>query len=312
MLLSQNEAILQQKHNLHTCGEGADTLLFVHGLGCDQGMWRFVAPHFESRARVIRMDLMGFGASLQSDWNPERYEGLDGHARDIAAVAQAFGGGRCIVVGHSVSTMIGLLADAHAPGAIAAHAMIAPSPCYLNDGGYRGGFEREVLGQTLALMEADTQAWMQAMMPLLLTPDANDPLVREMSTAFCRARPEALARLARATFMGDLRERLAAFHKPVLVVQCDEDMVAPRAVGEFMADTLPDCDLRIIRNPGHCPHLTQPQACIDALDGFLDTLQAREALATRHTGQPAGSGMRGWLGRMASSLGLRAATRPPG
>lgn len=312
MLLNHDAAALQQRHNLHVSGEGADILLFVHGLGCDQGMWRFVAPHFESRARVIRMDLMGFGASLQSDWSEERYADLDGHARDIAAVAQAFGDGRCIVVGHSVSTMIGLLADAHAPGAIAAHAMISPSPCYLNDGGYRGGFEREVLGQTLALMEADTQAWMQAMMPLLLTPDANDPLVRELSTAFCRARPQALARLARATFLGDLRGRLAALRKPVLVVQCDEDMVAPRAVGEFMADTLPDCTLRIIPNTGHCPHLTQPQACIDALDGFLAALRQRGARAGNGPGRPAGSSGRGWLDRAASRLGLRATRPSPG
>lgn len=279
MLLNPTAALLQQKHNLRFSGAGADTLLFVHGLGCDQAMWRFVAPHFEGRARVVRMDLMGFGASRQSDWSEERYAGLDGHAQDVAAVAQAFGDGRCIVVGHSVSTMIGLLAHAHAPGAIAAHAMIAPSPCYLNDGDYHGGFERAVLDQTLALIETDTQAWTHAMMPLLLAPDANDPLAKEVTSSFCRARPEALARLARATFLGDLRGRLAALAQPVLVVQCDEDMVAPRAVGDFMAAALPDCTLAVIRNPGHCPHLTAPQACITALDGFLDGLRLRENAA---------------------------------
>ncbi len=307
MLLTPTAAALQKQHNLQFSGEGEVTLLFVHGLGCDQAMWRFVAPQFESRARVIRMDLMGFGASLQSAWNAERYAGLDGHARDVAAVAEEFGNGRCVVVGHSVSTMIGLLADAYAPGAITAHAMISPSPCYLNDGAYRGGFEREVLDQTLALIEADAQAWTQAMMPLLLAPDANDPLSNELTNAFCRARPEALARLARATFLGDLRSRLAALAKPVLVVQCDEDMIAPRSVGDFMAQALPDCTLRVIRNPGHCPHLTRPLACIDALEGFLESLAAGEHQAA---GAPtAGPGV---LGRLAGALRSGAFRLVPG
>ncbi len=299
MLLNQTAPRLKDRHNLRIAGDGPDTLLFVHGLGCDQGMWRFVAPHFEGRARVVLMDLMGFGASRQSEWSEDRYDGLEGHARDVAAVAEAFGNGRCVVVGHSVSAMIGLLADAHAPGAIAAHAMVAPSPCYLNDGVYRGGFERAVLDQTLALIDADTQAWTQAMMPLLLAPDASDPLSRELTSAFCSARPQALARLARATFLGDLRERLATLHKPVLVLQCDEDRVAPRAVGEYMAATLPEATLRVIRNPGHCPHLTHPQACIEALEDFLAALRPPAGRDARDV-----PGARpGFLSRIAARLG---------
>lgn len=303
MLLSPTETSLQQRHNLRFSGEGPDTLLFVHGLGCDQAMWRFVAPHFERRARVIRMDLMGFGASEQSAWDADRYAGLDGHARDIAEIARAFGNGRCVVVGHSVSTMIGLLADAHAPDAIAAHAMISPSPCYLNEGTYRGGFERAVLDQTLALIEADVEAWTQAMMPLLLAPDANDPLSKEVSTAFCRARPEALATLARATFLGDLRDRLATLHKPVMLLQCDQDMVAPRAVGEYMAAALPDCVMEVIGNQGHCPHLTHPKACIEALERFLDRLNS--------PGSPDEPAQAGVLTRWASGLKARAAKLAP-
>ncbi len=305
MLLNQTAPLLQHRHNLRVLGDGPDTLLFVHGLGCDQAMWRFVAPHFEGRARVVLMDLMGFGGSRQSDWNEAQYDGLEGHARDVAAVAEAFGKGRCVVVGHSVSAMIGLLADAHAPGAISAHAMVAPSPCYLNDGAYLGGFERYVLDQTLALIEADAQAWTQAMMPLLLAPDASDPLSRELTTAFCRARPQALATLARATFLGDLRDRLAGLHKPVLVLQCDEDMVAPRGVGDFMAATLPDCVLEVIRNPGHCPHLTSPQACIDAIGRFLDQLESREGSAASGKAEAEETGHPGLLGRLVSGFRSR-------
>lgn len=310
MLLNPAAALLQQRHNLQITGEGEDTLLFVHGLGCDQAMWRFVAPHFEGRARVIRMDLMGFGASQQSEWTEARYADLDGHARDVAAVAEAFGNGRCIVVGHSVSTMIGLLADAHAPGAFTAHAMVAPSPCYLNEGAYRGGFDRAVLDQTLALIEADAQAWTQAMMPLLLAPDANDPLSKELTNAFCRARPEALARLARATFLGDLRDRLAALAKPVLVLQCDKDMVAPAAVGEFMAGALPDCTLKVIANPGHCPHLTNPQACIEALEGFLDAIGQPGGRAARAAAAADPRDPPGFFQRIAARLGTRPAGLP--
>lgn len=305
MPVTDIRTVLEKKYNVTVTGDGPDTLLFVHGLGCDQGMWRFVAPRLEARARVVRMDLMGFGASQQDQWSPDRYVGLEGHAKDVAAVAQAFGNGRCIVVGHSVSAMIGLLADALAPHAITAHAMIAPSPCYLNVGDYAGGFERQVLDHTLALIEADTQAWTQAMMPLLLAPDANDPMARELSASFCRTRPEALVRLARATFLGDLRDRLPKLHKPVLVVQCDEDMVAPRAVGDFMARTLPDCTLEVIRNPGHCPHLTRPQACVDALERFLDALRLADQAATRRASRPGVSAPLAFLQRLAHGLSSR-------
>lgn len=275
MLSSPTESLLQQRHRLSISGAGADTLLFVHGLGWDQDAWRFVAPHFESRARVIGMDLVGFGASPPSAWDEVRYAGLDGHARDVAAVVRTFGRGRCIVVGHSVGAMIGLLADAHAPGAIAAHCMIGPSPCYRNEGDYPGGFAPEVLAQTLDLLDADVQAWTEAMRPLLLAPDLSDQLTRELTHTFGRARPQALIRLARAAFLGDLRDRLGHLAAPVQVVQSDEDRIAPLGVGRFMASALPDGTLAVIRNPGHCPHLTRPEACVEVLHRFLDGLEGR-------------------------------------
>lgn len=265
-----------ERHNVRISGDGDTALLFVHGLGCDQTMWRFVAPHFEHRARVVLMDLMGFGRSLQSAWTPQRYACLDGHARDVAAVAERIGARRCVLVGHSVSGMIGMLADLHAPWAISAHAMVSPSPCYRNEPGYAGGFEPEVLEQTLALIASDTQAWTQAMMPLLLSPTPDHPQAEELTGAFCRSHPQALVQLARATFLSDLRPWLSTLSKPVLVQQCDDDLIAPQAVGRYMADRLPDCTLQLIRNDGHCPHLTQPMACVQGLAAFLDGLASRQ------------------------------------
>ncbi len=269
---------LQARHNVRITGGGDTTLLFVHGLGCDQTMWRFVAPAFERRARVVCMDLVGFGRSRHADWTPGCYDGLDGHAHDVAAVARAYGGGRCIVVGHSVSAMIGLLADLQAPEAFLAHAMVAPSPCYLNEPGYPGGFDRAVLDETLAVLAADSRAWTQAMLPMLLSNAPDHPNTDELFASFCRAHPQALLQLARATFLSDLRPLLPQLAKPVLVVQSDDDLVAPFKVGLHMAATLRDCTLRVIANQGHCPHLTSPGACTAALSTFLDSLDVEREL----------------------------------
>lgn len=262
---------LLERHNVHISGKGETALLFVHGLGCDQSMWRFVAPEFEDRARVVRMDLMGFGRSHQERWSASAYEGLEGHAHDVAAVAERIGG-PVVLIGHSVSAMLGVLADLHAPWAITAHAMVAPSPCYREERDYSGGFQPEVLEQTLELIASDVRAWTEAMMPLLLNPMPDHPHAEELTGSFCRAHPHALVQLARATFRSDLRPLLPSLTKPTLVIQSDDDLIAPRAVGQYMFDVMRDCSLRVIRNQGHCPHLTNPQACVGAISEFLSGL----------------------------------------
>ncbi|HZY19110.1 MAG TPA: alpha/beta hydrolase [Ramlibacter sp.] len=263
---------LARRHNVTVTGNGPVTLLFLHGLGCDQSMWRFVAPAFASHARVVLMDLAGCGGSDVSAWDPVRYERLDGHALDVIEVAQQFAGERSVLVGHSVGAMIGMLADLRAPWLFDAHAMIAPSPCYRNEPGYAGGFEPSALETLVALVERDVSAWADFMAPHAMGQGQPPALASDLAAAFCRAHPPALAQFARATFLSDLRPQLAELLKPVLLLQCTDDPVAPPAVGRYMEQHLMDCTVRMVRNEGHCPQVSSPGACIAALSHFIASL----------------------------------------
>ncbi|MBE7941559.1 MULTISPECIES: alpha/beta hydrolase [Ramlibacter] len=280
-----NDAQLRQRFNVTVHGDGPVTLLFVHGLGCNQSMWRFVAPHFEDRFRVVMMDLMGCGRSDWSAWEPGRYATLDGHAQDLIAVAQAFAGPHTVLVVHSVATMIGLLADLKAPPLFAAHAMFAPSPCYLNEGGYTGGFERETLAALLEMLDNDGATFAGRMAPVIMGESHPPGYAREIEDAFCATLPEAFRQFARATFEGDFRARLPQLVKPVLVLQCTEDVVAPRSVGEYMATTLPDARLVLVPTQGHVPQMADPTRCIQALEDFLEGLGLDQGLHEAQGGE---------------------------
>lgn len=267
-----DHAALVRRHGIHLSGSGELTLLFLPGLGCDQAIWQHVAPAFVHRAQVLCMDLVGFGQSDHGQWSEATHGTLEGHAADVAAVVRAFAAGRCVVVGHSVSAMLGMLADLQAPGTIVGHAMVGPSPCYLNDGDYTGGFTQDALVETARFIGSDVRSWIEAALPLQLAPTPGHPAAAELTGGVLRANPRALARMAQATLLSDLRPLLPQLKTPVLVLQSDQDMVAPMAVARYMQARLPNCRLHLIRNPGHCPHLTHPGEVIEAIGGFLDTL----------------------------------------
>lgn len=286
---------LFERHNVRIRGDEETTLLFVHGLGCDQSIWRFVAPAFEGRARTVRMDLMGFGQSHKWNWSPDSYEGLRGHAHDVASVADRIGG-RVVLVGHSVGGMIGMLADLHAPWAIQAHAMVSPQPCHRAETTYPGGFSADQLVQALDLLASDPHAWVKWWMPMMLGPISNPWHAEILDAGFSHSRPAALIALARATFQQDLRSLLPSLTKPTLVIQSDGDLIAPREVGQYMVDTMRDCTLAVICNQGHFPQLTNPQACITALSRFLtgsrfitDALPSPPDAGPLGLGKPTGS-----------------------
>jgi sigma-B regulation protein RsbQ len=266
-------AAIHRRHNIRISGEGSITLLFVHGLGCDQSMWRAVAPAFERSAKVVLVDLVGFGGSDFSAYDPGRYESLEGHAQDLAAIAQSLGPQPVVLVGHSVGGTIGLLMDLLAPQAVAAHAMFSPSPCYINSAGYEGGFERKDIDAILALIDEDTERWSRTMAGTIMGP-GQPAFTEELVRTFCRADPDAFRQLARATFLGDHRAALPAITKPVLLLQCSEDKIAPPSVGSYMHAQCVDSTLEVVQNAGHCPHLTAPKACIAALERFLQRLAA--------------------------------------
>lgn len=263
------------RNNVKVQGDGPATLVFSHGFGCDQNMWRFLAPQYASRFRTVTFDLVGAGLSDLSAYDRAKYNQLPGYADDLLEVIDEFAQGPVIFVGHSVSAMIGLLAGIRAPERFAGHVMVGPSPCYINDGDYVGGFTREDIDSLLDTLESNYLGWASNMAPAIMGVPEQPELGVELTQSFCRTDPDIAKQFARVTFLSDNRSDVPKLAAPTLVVQSSDDLIAPLAVGDYLQRTLPNCMLRVVDNVGHCPHLSAPCASADAMDEFLATLGHR-------------------------------------
>ena len=260
---------VQKRNNVNVAGEGPATLFLAHGFGCDQNMWRLMQPTYAKRYRTVLFDLVGSGGSDLSAYDKHKYNSLQGYADDVNEIVAEFGQGPAIFVGHSVSAMIGMLADLAAPGSMAAHAMIGPSPSYINDGDYVGGFTRKDIDGLLETLESNYLGWSSTMAPAIMGAPGQPELGVELTNSFCRTDPEIAKQFARVTFLSDLRAQLPQLRTPALILQCSDDMIAPLTVGDYMKAKLPNGTLKVIKNVGHCPHLSEPGASTDALNEFL-------------------------------------------
>jgi sigma-B regulation protein RsbQ len=243
-------------------------MVFAHGFGCDQNMWRHVAPHFEDRYRVVLFDYVGAGGA-QVSFDPERYSTLDGYADDVLRICRDLDLTDVVFVGHSVSAMIGVLAEAREPGRFAALVMVGPSPRYIDDDGYLGGFTRPDVDDLLNSLASNYLGWSAAMAPAIMGHPERPELGEELRTSFCTVDPTIAETFARATFLSDNRADLERVQAPTLVLQSKEDVIAPPVVGEFVAEQLPDATLVVLDTTGHCPHLSAPGAVVDAIEEFL-------------------------------------------
>ena len=244
-------------------------MIFAHGYGCDQNMWRLLTPAFEERYRIILYDLVGSGRSDLTAYERGKYATLQGHARDLLEIASEFGGGPCVFVGHSVSAMIGVLAGLEEPQRFSAHVMIGPSPCYINDGDYVGGFTRDDINSLLDTLDSNYLGWASAIAPTIMGAPDRPELGQELTNSFCRTDPEISKHFARVTFTSDNRRDISKLRSPSLILQSTDDIIAPPVVGEYMHRAMPNSTLRYIENIGHCPHLSAPVAITEAMSTFL-------------------------------------------
>jgi len=259
------------RNNVHVQGKGPP-MVFVHGFGCDQHMWRLLAPHFAETHQCILLDLVGSGNSDHKAYDRQKYATLQGHADDLCEVLAEVTTAPAICVGHSVSAMIGMLANVKCPDAFAAQVMVGPSPCYVNDADYFGGFELSDIDSLLETLESNYLGWSSNMAPAIMGAPDQPELAVELTNSFCRTDPEIAKHFARVTFLSDHRADLPRLQAPTLVLQCSEDLIAPLAVGDYLKRTIPDCTLRVIENVGHCPHLSAPSASVQAIEEFLARL----------------------------------------
>ncbi|MGY2042221.1 alpha/beta fold hydrolase [Pseudomonas pergaminensis] len=260
---------LLHRNNVSVMGNGTSTLVFSHGFGCNQAMWNYLAPHFLERFRVVMYDLVGAGLSDLGAFDKAKYGTLEGYARDLNEIIEAYAVGPVILVGHSVSAMIGALADRLAPGRISAHVMIGPSPRYIDEDGYIGGFKRGDIEDLLDTLDSNYLGWSSAMAPAIMGAPDQPALGEALTESFCRTEPEIAKQFARVTFMSDNRQDVIGLATPVLILQSTDDLIAPVAVGEYLHSVLSRSRYCLVENIGHCPHMSAPQACAAAMDDFL-------------------------------------------
>jgi sigma-B regulation protein RsbQ len=261
---------LARRNNVHVFGRGPSTMFFAHGFGCDQNMWRLLIPSYQDRYKIVLFDLVGSGGSDLTAYDRVKYRALQGYADDIVELVAEFGGERpALFVGHSVSAMIGLLANLESPESFAAQIMVGPSPCYINDGDYVGGFSRGDIEGLLDTLDSNYLGWSSTMAPIIMGAPDQPALQQELTNSFCRTDPEIAKQFARVTFLSDVRAELPKLAAPTLILQCNDDVIAPVAVGEYMHRSIPRSTLAIIENIGHCPHLSAPSASAAAIDSFL-------------------------------------------
>ena len=258
------------RHNVVEHGRPSGrAMVFAHGFGCDQNMWRYVWPAFAEDHRVVLFDYVGMGGSDVTAYDPARYASLDGYALDVLEICHELGVTDGIFVGHSVSAMIGVLAALEDPEVFGNLVLIGPSPRYIDDDGYVGGFSREDIDGLLESLASNYLGWSSAMAPVIMGhPDAPE-LGDELTISFCRVDPAIAEQFARATFLSDNRADLPRVGIPALVLQCSQDVIAPEAVGRYVAEHLRESRLVLMDATGHCPNLSAPQETIAAIQAFL-------------------------------------------
>ncbi|GIG28208.1 alpha/beta fold hydrolase [Cellulomonas marina] len=273
-LVPDEAARVLARHNVHVHGPvTARPMVFAHGFGCDQSMWRFVAPAFEADHRVVLLDHVGAGGSDLSAYDEARYDSLDGYADDLVELCTALDLQDAVVVAHSVSSMIAVIAAARTTR-IGALVLVGPSPRYVDDPstGYTGGFSRADIDGLLETMSGNYLGWAGTMGPLVMGNPDRPQLARELTESFCRTEPTIARQFAEVTFLSDNRDDLAAVRVPTLVVQATRDAIAPVEVGRYVHEHVVGSRLAMVETTGHCPHLSAPEQTVAAVRGFLAEL----------------------------------------
>jgi sigma-B regulation protein RsbQ len=263
------------RNNVKVFGRGTQPMLFAHGFGCDQNMWRFVTPAFEEDYRIVLFDYVGSGKSDLGAYSAERYGSLDGYAQDVLDICSELNLTNTIFVGHSVSGVVGMLASIREPERFDRLVLVGPSVRYLNEApDYVGGFERADIEGLLDMMEKNYIGWASFLAPVVMKNPDQPELARELGESFCSTDPKIARRFAEATFFSDNRGDLPKVTKPSLIMQCSDDAIAPLEVGDYLHRHLPESTLRVMKAVGHCPHMSHPEETVQIIKEYLSANRA--------------------------------------
>lgn len=257
------------RNNVNILGEGSQPMIFAHGFGCDQNMWRFITPAFLKDYKVVLFDHVGSGKSDQSAYNFKKYSTLKGYAQDLIEICDELRLENVILTGHSVSSMIGVLAAVERPDLFDKLILIGPSPRYINDGEYFGGFSADDIDELIETLESNYLGWSSFITPVIIGNPDMPEYSEELKNSFCSMNPDIARHFAKMTFLGDNRKDLPRVTTPSLIIQCHPDVIAPVQVGEFVHSKIPQSKYVLLETSGHCPHLTAPDLVISSIQNYL-------------------------------------------
>lgn len=260
---------IKKRNNVKVLGSGTQPMIFAHGFGCGQHMWRYIWPAFEKDYKIILFDYVGSGGSDMAAYNHERYDSLNGYAQDVLDICNELSLKDCVFVGHSVSSMIGVLASIKEPELFSALVLIGPSARYIDDIQYTGGFKQTDIEELLLTMEKNYIGWANFLAPSIMQNDSRPELGAELTESFCSTDPVIAKQFAQVTFLSDNRRDLPKVGHPVLILQCSEDILAPVQVGEYLHRQMNGSEYKLMRATGHCPHLSAPEETIELMQEFL-------------------------------------------
>jgi len=258
-----------KRNNVVVKGDGENVMMFAHGFGCDQNMWRFIYPAFEADYKIVLFDHVGAGNSDISAYSYKKYDSLEGYAQDIVEIGKELAIKNMVFVGHSASAMMGLIAADIAPEMFKSVILVSPSPSYINDNGYIGGFNRSEIDELLESLDNNHLGWSMAMAPVIMGNQDRKELGDELSNSFCKTDPEIAKHFARTTFLTDKRDILELTKVPSLILQCSNDVIAPVEVGHYMHGIMQNSKLIVMNATGHCPNLSAPEETIATIRNYL-------------------------------------------
>lgn len=258
-----------RRNNVNVIGNGEQAMVFAHGFGCDQNMWRFVYPAFQKDFKIVLFDYVGSGNSDEKAYNRSKYNSLQGYADDIIEILNELSLKSVIFVGHSVSSMIGMLAAIKQPQLFDKLVMVGPSPCYINDNNYVGGFSREDINGLLDSLDSNYLGWSSMIAPVIMGNQDRPELGEELSNSFCRTNPEIAKHFAHVTFLSDNRLDVPKLKTKSLILQCTDDVIAPLEVGRYLHEHMNNSTFLLLKATGHCPNLSAPEETINAIKTFI-------------------------------------------
>jgi sigma-B regulation protein RsbQ len=260
---------LLKKNNVSIHGFGSKIMIFSHGYGCSKSMWRLIAPSFFDTHKVVLLDLVGSGDSDTAVYDFNKYSTLEAYADDIIELCDSQKWSSVVFVGHSVSSMIGVLFAKKRPDLISELIMIGPSPCYINKESYEGGFAESDIHDLLDSMDSNYLGWSSFITPVIMNNPDRPELSEELKNSFCRTEPAIAKHFGRVTFLSDNREDLKLVHAKSLIIQSEVDSIAPIVVGTYISENMSNAQFSLIDTVGHCPHLSHPEKTIEAMKSFL-------------------------------------------